>query len=1066
MRRLALLLAAFFLPALAYAQATGSIAGVVTDESGAVMPGVTVEATNADTGIARATVSGGDGFFQLPQVAPGTYSIKAALNGFKEVTRTGIVVSVGDTSRVDFKLAVGGVQENVTVSGAAPLVETAHATLGITIDQQKVVELPLNGRNFAQLGTLIPGVLAPPTGLGGATGDATPGGFGATTASFNVNGMRNQSNNFLIDGTNNNDTFNTGFVMRPPPDAIQEFKIDTHSYTAEFGRNAGAVINVVTKSGANDFHGSGWEFNRNTALQTYNYFASTSQPKPELKQNQFGGAFGGPIEKNRLFFFGYYEGYRNDKGNTANVQVLSDAQRLGNFSGSAPIKDPLTGLPFPGNIIPSNRLDPSAQKLLNDFIPSANSTGSHYVSSPTATDDRDSLGLRGDYQLTTDNSLIVRYLRENTDAITPIPNGTTFNPTPQEAKATLQDFMTSDTHLFGSNAINVARFSSSRINANPAVTSGLSNSSYGINVPNTNPAAQGIASIAVTGFFSLGDPQQPFVNRVNQVFDVSDDFTWITGRHQFKFGGDIQHAHMVIAFINRPNGDYTFSGGITGNAAADFLLGLPFQFRRTTKNQAQDGTAGAYALYAQDEYRFSRVTLDYGLRYEVAPPFVDKNGALNAFIPGFQSTRFPAAPVGLAYPGDPGIPDGTYATDKNNFAPRFGAVWDVNGDGRTTVRAAWGVFYDTIAGQGDFFQNGVLAPPFTPLLQIDAPAPMTLQNPLSASTAGAADFPPGLTIIGWGPTFNTAYAYHYNATVQRQIGENMAVEAGYVGSLGRDLPIFMEVNPGLYTPGQTAPGARLMPAYSLVRPTFSVAKSEYNALQTSLRLRPTHGFNLLASYTLSKSMDNVSGLNIGGDMRPSIPVTIGDQSTIDQSLAYEWGPSLFDARHRFVASFGLEIPGPKDGAMKAALGGWQVNGIVQAQTGFPFTVYDSLTDIRYMTNRPNMTCDPNANAPQTTAQWFDTSCFTRRPIATTGTSLGTETRDAVRGPGFGSTDLSFFKNFDTFRAQKLQIRIEIFDLFNQIRFNQPGNIIGSATFGQITTAQDGRVAQLGVRYIF
>ena len=1071
MKTTSLLLCCLLLPTFAHAQATGALAGLVSDDSGAVVPGVTIEATNTATGQLRTTVTGTDGYYTIPQVQPGTYTVRATITGFKEVTRTGLVVSVGDTTRVDVKLAVGGVQETVIVSGSTPLVETAHATLGITIDQQKVVELPLNGRNFAQLGTLIPGVLAAPAGLGGQTGDATPGGFGAATASYNVNGMRNQSNSFLLDGTNNNDTFNTGFVMRPPPDAIQEFKIETHSYTAEFGRNAGAVVNVVTKSGANDVHGSGWEFNRSDALQAYNYFAPTTQPKPALKQNQFGGAIGGPVEKNKLFFFGYYEGYRNQQGNTANVLVLSDAQRRGDFSGGAAIRDPLTGQPFPGNAIPTSRLDSGALKLLNDFVPLPNSAGNRYITSPTTTDDRDSIGLRGDYQVTKNNSLLVRYLRAVTDKVQPPPNGTTFNPIPQEAKATLQDFMSSDTHLFGHNAINVARFSSNRIYANPAVTSGLSNSAYGINVPNTNAAAQGIASIAVTGFFTLGDPQQPFVNRVNQVFDFSDDFTWIKGHHQFKFGGDMQHQHMVIAFINRPNGDYTFTGnstGGTGNAAADFLLGLPFQFRRTTKNQAQDGTATAYALYAQDEFRWNRVTLSYGVRYEVAPPFVDVNGALNAFIPGFQSTRFPNAPKGLAYPGDPGIPDGTYATDKNNFAPRLGAVWDVNGDGRTTVRAAWGVFYDSVAGQGDFFQNGVLAPPFTPLLAIDLPAPMTLQNPLSASTAGAADFPPGLTIIGWGPTFDTAYAYHYNATVQRQIGDNMAAEVGYVGSLGRDLPIFMEVNPGLYTPGQTVPGARLLPSYSLVRPTFSVARSEYNALQASLRMRPTHGVNFLVSYTLSKSMDHVSGLNIGGEARPALPVTIGDDASIQQSLDYEWGPSLFDARHRFVASFGVELPAPSWGGSLArgALGGWQVNGIVQAQTGFPLTAVDGSTDIRYMTNRPNMTCDPNANAPQTTDQWFDTSCFTRRAIATTGSGPGSEPRDAIRGPGFGSTDLSFFKNVSLVNAQKLQLRVEVFDIFNQIRFNQPSGAIGTANFGRITTAQDGRVAQLGVRYIF
>src|SRR5206468_111293 len=509
----------------------------------------------------------------------------------------------------------------------------------------------------------------------------------------------------------------------------------------------------------------------------------------------------------------------------SNIVVLTDTQRNGDFSGGAAIRDPLTGQPFAGNVIPQNRLDPAAAKLLNDFVPHANSGANRYIVSPSTTDDRDSLGLRFDYQLSQRNNVLGRYLRTETDRVTP-PITT---PSAQEAKAVLQDFMMSDTHLFGSAGINVARFASNRIDGNPAVTSGLKNQDYLINVPNTNPLGKGLAWIAVTGFFTLGDPQQPFVKRVNQVSEWSDDFTWIRGQHQMKFGGDIQHQHMVIAFINRPNGDFTFSGNYTANAAADFLLGLPFQFRRTTKNQAQDGTTTSFALYAQDEFRpWTRVTLNDGVRYEVTPPFVDVNDALNAFHPGEQSKKFPNAPIGLVYPGDPGVPRGTYATDKNNFAPRVGAVWDVNGDGRTTVRAAWGVFYDTLAGQGDFFQNGVLAPPFTPLLQIDAPAPMTLSNPLSGATGGAADFPPGLIVIGWAEDFQTPYAYHYNATLQRQLATNVAAEIGYVGSLGRHLPIFMEVNPGLYVSGQTAPGARLFPAYSLVRPTFSVAESRYD----------------------------------------------------------------------------------------------------------------------------------------------------------------------------------------------------------------------------------------------
>jgi len=1061
---LAALAAVALVPAAARAQAVGSITGVITDESGAVIPGVTVEATNAGTGLVRTIATDSDGRFDLPQLQPGRYNVRASLSGFRTVERQAVQVSVDDTTRVDFKMSVGGVEENVTVSGEAPLVETSHATMGITIDQQKVVELPLNGRNFTQLGTLIPGVLAPPSGLGGQTGDATPGGFGASTAGFNVNGMRNQSNNFVLDGTTNNDTFNTGFVLRPPPDAIQEFKIQTHSYAAEYGRNAGAVVNVVTKSGTNAFHGAGWEFNRDDSLQAKNYFALSTQPKPKLKQNQFGGAVGGPIQKNKLFFFGYYEGYRNQQGSTSNILVATDAQRSGNF-GSTVIKDPQTGQPFLNNTIPANRLDPSAIKLLNQFVPQANSGTNRYIVSPTTTDNRDSLGLRMDYQFSSNNTLLGRYLRAKTDRVTP-PITT---PSAQEAKATLQDFMMSDTQLLGTHAINVARFASNRIAANPAVTSGLNNADYGINVPNTNPLAQGLAFIGVTGFFNLGDPQQPFVNRLNQVFEVSDDFTWTRGKHQMKFGADVQHQHMIIAFINRPNGDFTFSGGFTGNALADFELGLPFQFRRTTKNQAQDGTTTAYALYGQDEFRpWARLTLNYGVRYEVTPPFVDRNNALNAFHPGEQSQVFPNAPTGLVYPGDPGVPRGTYSTDYNNIAPRFGAVWDVRGNGRTTVRAAWGMFYDTLAGQGDFFQNGVLAPPFTPLLQIDAPAPMTLQNPLSASTSGAADFPPGLTIIGWAKDFQTPYAYQYNLSVQHQLGQNIGMEVGYVGSLGRHLPIFMEVNPGLYTSGQTAPGARLFPAFALVRPTFSVARSKYDSLQASVRMRPTHGLNFLASYTLGKSMDHVSGLNIGADARPAIPVTIGDDASIQQSLDYEWGPSLFDARHRFVVSFGYALPAAHGmGSIgEHVIGGWQLNGIVQTQTGFPITAVDSLTDIRYMTNRPNMTCDPNANAPHTTAEWFDISCFQRRPVATTGTGVGSEPRNAIRGPGFAQTDLSLFKNVNLGQGNTIQLRVEGFNIFNQTHFNQPNATIGSTLFGQITSAQDGRVVQLGIKYLF
>jgi hypothetical protein len=525
---------------------------------------------------------------------------------------------------------------------------------------------------------------------------------------------------------------------------------------------------------------------------------------------------------------------------------------------------------------------------------------------------------------------------------------------------------------------------------------------------------------------------------------------------------------MFIAFVNRPNGDFTFNGVFTGNAAADFLLGLPAQFRRTTTNTPQDGHGWIYGGYVQDEFRpLANLTINAGVRYEVAVPFVDKSDALNSFRPGQQSTRFPQAPLGLVYPGDEGVPRGTYETDKNNVAPRIGMAWDPTGTGRSSLRAAWGLFYDVLAGQGDFFQNGVLAPPFTPLLEVNAPpAALTLRNPLTAVSGGANNFPPGLIFIGWGTDFKQPSAQHFNVTWQQEIGRNLGAEVGYVGSRGKNMPIFMEVNPGVYTAGQTAPGARLFPAFSLVRPTFSVAKSWYDSLQASLRMRPTRGMSALISYTLGNAKDHVSGLNIGGEQRPVLPVTIGDDASIERALTFEKGPALFDVRHRFVVSFSAELPGPETGsAMHYVLGGWQLNGIVQAQTGFPTTVIDPTTSIRYLTNRPDQTCDPNDNAPNTVEQWFNTSCFTRRPVPQTA-EPGSTPRNSVRGPGFARTDLSLFKNIPLPRNNRIQLRIEAFNLFNQTRFGQPGNQIGTPNFGRITSAEDGRIIQLAAKYSF
>jgi hypothetical protein len=391
------------------------------------------------------------------------------------------------------------------------------------------------------------------------------------------------------------------------------------------------------------------------------------------------------------------------------------------------------------------------------------------------------------------------------------------------------------------------------------------------------------------------------------------------------------------------------------------------------------------------------------------------------------------------------------------------------GRGRTIVRAAWGKFYDTLAGMADFYVSGIASPPFASLMQLNAPTPMTLANPLVSVTPDVNPFPPGLTVIGWGTDFQTPYAYHDNIGVQQQLGRDVVVEAGYVGTRGKHLPILLEINPGVYTPGQTTRGARTYPAYSLIRPTFSDAESWYDALQTSAQLRSWRGVSALASYTFGHAIDQRSATNLNTEWRPMLPVVQGDQASIDAALRRETGDATFDVRHRFVLSFSYEIPAlaGRRAFARGLLGGWSLHGIFQAQTGFPVDVTEGAnTDIRYMTARPDLICDPN-HGPKTTSEWFDTSCFSRRTLAETGERPGNLGRNVVRGPGFSRTDLSLVKDIPLVAHRSLQLRLEAFDVFNQTRFDQPGATVGTATFGRITaTADDNRIVQLGVKYTF
>jgi hypothetical protein len=388
------------------------------------------------------------------------------------------------------------------------------------------------------------------------------------------------------------------------------------------------------------------------------------------------------------------------------------------------------------------------------------------------------------------------------------------------------------------------------------------------------------------------------------------------------------------------------------------------------------------------------------------------------------------------------------------------------------VRGAWGLFYDTLPGQGDFFQNGAVAAPFQKLTEVIFPLRPTtpaFADPLQGVNTGS-DFPVGLAFVGWGTEFAAPRVQHVNVSLQRQVGDIWGLEVGYVGSRGHHLPMFMDINPTtpILTP-TPALGPRVHPEFSIIRPTFAVGRSWYDSLQASARLRPWYGLALLASYTLGHAVDHISGLNIGGEPRPVLPVAIGNNQSIDAALAREKGDALFDVRHRFVISVTSELPllETRSTTMRLVLGGWQVNSIVQAQTGFPLTVIEPTNiSLTSSTNRPNMTCDPNVGGARTSDRWFNTSCFQRLTLAENAGSVGDEPRNAVRGPGFNRVDVSLFKNFFVARNHRIQVRIEAFNALDSVRFGQPGNQIGSPTFGQITSAEDGRIVQFGLKYIF
>src|SRR6266852_1387851 len=1025
-------------------QITGSIRGTVLDPSSAVVQSASVTAKQTETGLERTAMTDHSGAYVLLELPVGHYQLQVEAKGFQTYVQQGITLNVNETANIPVRLAAGAETQQIDVMADAQLIQGTVTSLGKTVTEQEVLDLPLDGRNFTQLGLLQPGVVPLTPGLEEAGGSLRAG------QAYAVNGQRPESNNFLIDGANNFNGVDGGFVLKPPVDAITEFKILTHNANSEFGNSLGSTTNIITRTGTNRFHGALWEFLRNDAFDATNYFAATTEP---LKQNQFGATIGGPIRKDKTFFFGYYEGFRNRQGETDSSTVPSLAQRNGDFSAlctagfsggfcnnpNQQLFNVFFNQPYPNNQWPPVGVpggsNPLSENLLN-FFPLPNNGTNVFTSTQVVRQDSNQYGVRLDHYLRVSDILNFRYAISDGSQFNPIPtSGASVPGFPVGQEQRAQNFVAQETHTFSPSMIGVFRFSFLR---NKFLygerTNHTTPASLGFGYDSSLPVAEGPPFIQVNGYTTIGDPITGPRNTYENAYDYSGSLSWIHGRHELKFGGGYQHQHINMLQGIATNGFFVFVPfPVVPDAFATFLFGQPIFFLQGRGDFSRGINGQSFNAYAQDTYKVSsRLTMNLGLRYELPSPYTEIKNRQTLFFPGRQSTVVPSAPLGVLYPGDKGVPDGLIPTFKKGFAPRVGFAWDPTGSSKWLVTSAYGIFYEPYyTGQGGPLQSPISAPPFLQTPQVSTP---NFADPFNGAPPIAGEFSKPLTNLTLAANLPLPYSQDWDLNIQRSFGSDLLFEIGYVGTKGTKLPRFIEGNPAIYQPGFDAGGdplstssnadqRRLYSGCTLADPASScklsstgliagIANSSYNALEASLKKRFSHGVSFLASYTFSKTIDDASSFNMTGSA--SKPVAgENDLAQNPFNLAAERGRSLFDARNRLVLSYQWSLPlwRQPHGWYQQALGNWQVNGIVTLMSGTPFTVFDS-NDVSlqggapeitgFSANRPNLVSGQNPNnGPRNANAWLNANAFQRltqdpnSPVQ----QFGTAGRNIAVGPG-------------------------------------------------------------------
>lgn len=1034
MRFVCLLLSCLVVPALTSAQTAGTLSGRAIDASGAVVPGVTIVARQTERGVERVTVTDADGRFVLAALPVGGYDMRADLQGFKPVVRQGVVVTVGEAVVLEFRLAVGALTEAIQVTGTASPVNTRTGELSYLVDARTIEQLPLNGRNYTDLAFLQPGVTPYPYRDGGSV---VAHGLG-----MSVNGQDPRANVYLLDGTLLNDMTNgpagSAAGTSLGSETVQEFRVETNAYGTEFGRMSGGQVNVITKAGSNRLSGTAYEFHRNDALDARNYFDVAG--KPEFTRNQFGVTAGGPVRENKLFYFVGYEGLRENLGRTITSAVPDANARLGL------LPDPAN----PGQFL-NVGVNAAVAPYVNAYpVPNGTNLGDGTALYSFQFDqriDQNFLQGRVDYNLSPGSQLFARYTLDDADQRLPLDY-------PQFPRAFLSrnQFFTAELkQAYSSNLLATYRGGYSRTRVGQDVEANTT-------LPPFVPGREFVGNIDVGGLQRFGTQSSANLRLLQQVTSLSADYVWTRGKHLIRSGALAEHYQQDMVNPTFSLGTYSFANlrALLENRATSFIgLTSMANFQREWLFWLAGG-------YVQDEFQaHQRLTVTAGLRYEFMTMPIDTGGRDSALVNLTDRT----AMVGQLYDG----------ADYNNLSPRFGVAWDVTGDGRTAVRGGYGLYYSTNSSQNLIVT--VTNPPETPRVVYQAP---TFPNPPFERASGISIRP-----VQWDGV--TPSVHVWNANLQRELPGQVAVTLGYAGSRGIDLLRSSDLNTAVPTTGADGRpffpvgGLRQNTAWTTIEAKTSDGDSWYQALIVDVRRRFTNGWSFQTSYTWSDSQDTTQASTFFSD------ATNGTTSAFPEYIAdYNRGPSDFDIRHNVVANATWDIPWGKGltGTAGALLGGWRVSAIGSYRSGYPLTVFVQNNRSRSQwqpslgpgigRDRPSYAPGFNADNAVTgnPAQWFNPQAFVLQPAGT----FGNTGRGDLRGPDLRVVDLAFSKGTTLGGSRRLELRLEMFNLFNRANFGVPnltvfaGAADGEAalgSFGRIrNTVTSARQVQLGVRVRF